>query len=177
MNPAFRLRNLGVQRGDSRVRRQPLSSAASGRTFMISDIWMKRGTSLSIVSPREAMHEESIQFFTYLIQNDRPVTEVFDADYTFLNESLAKHYGIPGVIGPEWRRVDGGNSTVAVESWVKDNTGQESAHRHQSYPARQLISEKLLGERLPCPPKDVPRLPRTTVTQGQTVRQLVEKKE
>ncbi|HEV8062733.1 MAG TPA: DUF1592 domain-containing protein, partial [Gemmataceae bacterium] len=51
----------------------------------------------SFVGLREAMYEESIQFFTYLFQNDRPVADIFDADYTFLNEALAKHYGVPGV--------------------------------------------------------------------------------
>ena len=56
---------------------------------------------------RGAMYEESIQFFTDLFQHDGSVLDILDADHTFLNEDLADHYGIPGVSGPEWRRVDG----------------------------------------------------------------------
>src|SRR5262249_5863400 len=56
---------------------------------------------------RKAIYEESILFFQDLFQADRPVTRILDADYTFLNDTLAKHYGIPGVTGPQWRRVEG----------------------------------------------------------------------
>src|SRR5262249_6946414 len=56
---------------------------------------------------RKAIYEESILFFLDLFQGDRAVTRILDADYTFLNETLAKHYGIPGVTGPQWRRVEG----------------------------------------------------------------------
>src|SRR5439155_2729842 len=56
---------------------------------------------------RRAIAEESIRFFQDLFQADRPVTAILDADSTYVNETLAKHYGIPGVTGPEWRRVDG----------------------------------------------------------------------
>ncbi len=56
---------------------------------------------------RGAMHEEAILFFTDLFQNDGSVLSMLDGDHTFLNEALAKHYGIPGVTGPEWRRVSG----------------------------------------------------------------------
>src|SRR5213078_3491702 len=54
---------------------------------------------------RAAIYEESILFFKDLFQNDQPVTRLLDADYTFVNETLAKHYAIPGVSGPEWRKV------------------------------------------------------------------------
>src|SRR5439155_5283020 len=56
---------------------------------------------------RGAMYEESIRFFTDFFQNDRSVLNILDADYTFLNEALAKHYAIPGVKGADWRRIDG----------------------------------------------------------------------
>ena len=57
---------------------------------------------------RSAMHEEAILFFTDLFQNDGSVLSVLDGDHTFLNEALAKHYGIPGVTGPS-----GGESTAS----------------------------------------------------------------
>src|SRR5207249_6189693 len=56
---------------------------------------------------RGPMYEEAIRFFTDAFQNDAPVLTFFDANHTFLNQALAEHYGIPGVTGPEWRRVDG----------------------------------------------------------------------
>src|SRR5581483_3459838 len=56
---------------------------------------------------RRAIYEESILFFQDLFQSDRPILNLIDADYTFLDEMLAKHYGIPAVVGPQWRKIDG----------------------------------------------------------------------
>ena len=56
---------------------------------------------------RPDLYEEAVRFFADLFARDGSVLELIDADHTFLNESLAKHYGIPGVTGPDWRRVDG----------------------------------------------------------------------
>jgi hypothetical protein len=54
---------------------------------------------------REAFRREVELFFTSIIQEDRSVQDLLTADYTFVNERLAKHYGIPGVYGPQFRRV------------------------------------------------------------------------
>jgi Protein of unknown function (DUF1592)/Protein of unknown function (DUF1588)/Protein of unknown function (DUF1587)/Protein of unknown function (DUF1585)/Protein of unknown function (DUF1595) len=127
---------------------------------------------------REAMYEESIQFFTYLVQTDRPVAEILDADFTFLNEALAKHYGIPGVSGPAWRRVEGVKQygRGGILGLATTLAKQSGASRTSPILRGNWISEALLGERLPRPPKDVPRLPEDeTATEGLTVRQLVEK--
>jgi hypothetical protein len=56
---------------------------------------------------RSAIYDETILFFQDLFLSDRPITDFLDADYTFLNETLAAHYGIPGVAGSNWRRVEG----------------------------------------------------------------------
>lgn len=56
---------------------------------------------------RGALNEEPIRFFTDLFQRDGSVLALLDADYTFVNATLAKHYGLTGVSGDEWRRVDG----------------------------------------------------------------------
>jgi hypothetical protein len=127
---------------------------------------------------RGAMYEESILFFTDLFQNDGSVLNILDADYTFLNEDLAKHYGIPGIMGPQWRRVDGmrkfGRGGILAQSTTL--AMQSGASRTSPILRGNWISEVLLGERLPRPPKDVPRLPEDeTDTAGLTVRQLVEK--
>ena len=51
------------------------------------------------------MYRETVEFFTHLIREDRPVRDIILADYTFLNERLAKFYGIPGVTGDDFRQV------------------------------------------------------------------------
>ena len=54
---------------------------------------------------REAMRTETRMFFDHILREDRPVSDFLDARYTFLNEQLAKFYGIEGVTGPDFRRV------------------------------------------------------------------------
>ena len=110
---------------------------------------------------REALFEEAVLFFQDLFQNDRPVREILDADYTFLNETLAKHYGIPGVTGPQWRRVDGvkkyGRGGVLDLGSVL--TKQSGASRTSPVLRGNWLVEMMLGEKLPKPPANVPRLP------------------
>ena len=122
------------------------------------------------------MYEESIRFFTDLFQRDGSVTEVLDSNHTFLNEALANHYGIPGVTGPEWRRVDnvkqygrGGILTLATTL-----SQQSGASRTSPILRGNWVLETLLGEKLPKPPKVVPPLPETETDSNLTVRQLVE---
>ena len=127
---------------------------------------------------RGAMYEESIRFFTDLFQNDGSVLDILDADYTFLNEELAKHYGIPGVSGAEWRRVDGVKqySRGGILAQATTLAKQSGASRTSPILRGNWISEVLLGEQLPRPPKGVPQLPDDeAATEGLTVRQLVEK--
>jgi hypothetical protein len=132
----------------------------------------------TFVGLRSAMAEESIQFFTDLFQHNGSVLNILDSDYTFLNEPLAKHYGIPGVTGAEWRRVDGVKkfSRGGVLAQATTLAKQSGASRTSPILRGNWISEVLLGERLPKPPKGVPPLPDDeAATQGLTVRQLVEK--
>ena len=125
---------------------------------------------------RQAIYEESILFFQDLFQGDRPVTQILDADYTFLNETLAKHYGIPGVTGPQWRRVEGvrkyGRGGVLGLASVQAR--QSGASRTSPVLRGNWVVETLLGEKLPRPPANVPRLPEEE-TDGLTMRQQVEK--
>jgi hypothetical protein len=127
---------------------------------------------------RGAMHEEAILFFTDLFQNDGSMLSVLDGDHTFLNEALAKHYGIPGVTGPEWRRVDGvkkfgrGGILALAATLAK----QSGASRTSPILRGNWVAEVLLGDKLPRPPKNVPQLPDDeAATQGLTMRQLVER--
>jgi mono/diheme cytochrome c family protein len=126
---------------------------------------------------RKAMYDEAILFFQDLFQSDRGVTAILDADYTFLNEALAKHYGIPGVTGPQWRRVDGvrkfGRGGVLGLASVQAR--QAGASRTSPVLRGNWVSETLLGEKLPRPPANVPRLPEEEGDGGLTMRQQVER--
>jgi hypothetical protein len=125
---------------------------------------------------RKAIYEEAILFFQDLFQGNRVVTQVLDADHTFLNEALAKHYGIPGVTGPHWRRVEGvrkyGRGGVLGLASVQAR--QSGASRTSPVLRGNWVVETLLGEKLPRPPADVPRLPEEEGKGGLTMRQQVE---
>lgn len=131
----------------------------------------------TFVSLRGAMYEESIVFFTDLFQNNGSVLNILDSDYTFLNEELANHYGIPGIKGPEWRRVDNVKQYArgGILGQATTLTKQSGASRTSPILRGNWISEVLLGERLPRPPKGVPQLPEDEAAETLTVRQLTEK--
>ena len=58
------------------------------------------------------MRRETEMLFEHVVRDDRSLLELLDCDYTFLNERLAKHYGIDGVKGDEMRRVDAARRTA-----------------------------------------------------------------
>ncbi len=127
---------------------------------------------------RPELYEEAVRFFADLFARDGSILDLIDADYTFLNENLAKHYGISGVTGAAWRRVEGvrahGRGGVLALGAVLAK--QSGASRTSPVLRGNWLLETLLGERLPKPPKNVPQLPDDeAATDGLTVRQLVEK--
>ena len=125
---------------------------------------------------RGAMYEESIRFFMDLVQRDGSVLELLDADHTFVNEELAKHYGLLNVAGPEWRRVDGikQHGRGGILGMASTLSKQSGASRTSPILRGNWVSEVLLHEKLPKPPKGVPQLP-DVVPAGLTERQLIEK--
>jgi len=126
---------------------------------------------------RGDMYEESIRFFTDFFQNDRSILDLLGADYTYLNEAMATHYGIPGVSGSEWRLVAGVRkySRGGILTQATTLSKQSGASRTSPILRGSWIVETLLGEKLPKPPKDVPRLPEDEATQDLTVRQLTQR--
>src|SRR5262249_12280981 len=99
-----------------------------------------------------------------------------DADYTFLNETLAKHYGIPGVTGPQFRHVDGvrkyGRGGILGLASVQAK--ESGASRTSPVLRGNWVVETLLGDNLPEPPPSVPKLPEKEGPDTLAVRKLVE---
>ncbi len=124
---------------------------------------------------RDALADEPVRFFEDLLTNDRPVADVIGADAVVINDVLAKHYGIPGVNGPEWRRVE------KVTSYGRGGflgfgavIAKQSAAARTSPIKRGAWLVQVLGERLPNPPSGVPPLPETPPA-GLTVREITER--
>lgn len=126
---------------------------------------------------RAALYEEAVLFCQDLFQEDRRLPDILDADYTFLNETLARHYGIRGIVGPQWRRVMGmkkyGRGGVLTLGSVL--TKQSGASRTSPVLRGNWLVETMLGEKLPKPPPNMPQLPDAETGSEGTVRQMVEK--
>ena len=125
---------------------------------------------------RDAMKTETRMFFESILRENRPIGDFLDARYTFLNELLAKHYGIDGVKGPDFRR---------VELQTDQRRGvltHASVLTVTSYPTRtspvirgKYVLQNLLGAPPPAPPPDVPALDEESVGTAGSLRQQFEK--
>ena len=129
----------------------------------------------TFVSLRGDMQEEAERFFADLFQQDRPVLSLINADHAFVNGPLARHYGLK-VTGEGWQRVEGvrAQGRGGILAFAATLAKQSGASRTSPILRGNWLSEVLLGEKLPRPPKDVPILPETA-PQGLTERQLIEK--
>jgi hypothetical protein len=106
---------------------------------------------------REAFRIETELFFASIIREDRSVVDLLNADYTYVNERLARHYGIPDVYGSHFRRV------TLKQDARRGLLGQGSILTVTSYPNRtspvlrgKWVLENILGTPPPSPPADVP---------------------
>jgi hypothetical protein len=121
---------------------------------------------------RRAFREETELFFESILREDRSVMDLLKADYTFLNERLARHYGVPNVYGSRFRRV------AASESGRGGLLRHGSVLAVTSYATRtspvirgKWILENILGTPPPPPAPDVPALKDNTVAQNLSVRE------
>jgi hypothetical protein len=115
---------------------------------------------------RQAFREETELFVDSIIREDRNVLDLLTANYTFLNERLAKHYGIPNIYGTRFRRVTFGDNPVRGGL-----LRQGSVLTVTSYPTRtspvirgKWILDNLLGVPPPPPPPNVPKLEEKSTT-------------
>jgi hypothetical protein len=125
---------------------------------------------------RDAMAEEPIAFFHALLRDDRPVTDLLGANYTYLNETLAVHYGVEGVTGQDFRRVELTDpSRGGVLGMAAILTLTSYAQRTSPVLRGKWVLEELLGTPPPPPPPDVKVLPPDDRPRGdQTFRQRLE---
>jgi mono/diheme cytochrome c family protein len=106
---------------------------------------------------RQALHTETEMFFASVVREDRSVVDLMTADYTFLNERLARHYGIPGVYGSHFRRVPLPDETRRG-LLGKGAILMVTSHAHRTSPVLRgkWVLENVLGAPPPPPPDVVP---------------------
>lgn len=110
-------------------------------------------------SLKEAMQGETEAVFAHILRDNRSVMEILDSNYTFLNESLAQHYGIEHVEGPELRKVellDGERGGVLTHASILTLTS--NPNRTSPVKRGQWILQQILGTPPPPPPPDVVKL-------------------
>jgi hypothetical protein len=122
---------------------------------------------------RQAFRIETELFFESIVKENRSLTQILQADYTFLNERLAKHYQVPNIYGPRFRKVilqpayhRGGllrhASILTVTSY---------ATRTSPVLRGNWVLENILGSAAPPPPDDVPELKENSIDQNLSIRE------
>jgi hypothetical protein len=155
---------------DQQVRRMLADSRSRALVDNFASQWlMLRNLKSHIPNPgdfpnfdnelREAFRTETELFFQSVVREDRSILDLLNADYTFVNERLARHYGIPNVYGSHFRRVK------VTQEERRGLLGQGSILTVTSYPNRtspvlrgKWILENVMGTPPPAPPPDVPAL-------------------
>ncbi|BDC50263.1 filamin [Bryobacterales bacterium F-183] len=172
---------------DAQIKRMLLDKRAAAFAANFAGQWLET-RNLDSVKPdpgkfpdwgpelRDAMKMETNLFFEHLLRENRPLAEFIDAPYTFLNERLAKHYGIEGVTGGDFRRVDLSNNPQRGGI-----LSHASVLTVSSYPTRtspvirgKYILQNVLGAPPPAPPPDVPTLNEEAVGTTLSLRKQME---
>jgi hypothetical protein len=182
-----RLREPGVL--EAQVRRMLADPRSRALSETFASQWLGLDTlRASVVRPdprkfpeftdslKEAMIAEALDFFHGIVREDRSILELLHADYTYLNEELARHYGIAGVTGREMRKVPLSDET---RGGVLSMAGILTL---TSYPLRtspvvrgKWILEEIFGAPAPPPPQNVGLLPANdTPVNGLSFRQRLE---
>ena len=174
---------------ERQVRRMLADPRASSLSTRFAAQWL-RLPDLDVVQPdirqypdfdeqlRLAMRSETELFFDDVVKRDHSVLDLYRADYTFVNEQLARHYGIPNVAGSAFRRVTYPDSTRrGILSHASILTLTSHATRTSAVERGKWVMEVLLNSPPPPPPPGVPDLEATPGAQGGrrlTVRERME---
>ena len=128
---------------------------------------------------REAMFQEPVHFLEDVIRNDRSLLDLIYGNYTFVNPSLAKHYGMPAVGGDEnnWVRVDnagafGRGGLLPMAVFLTENS---PGLRTSPVKRGHWVVSKLIGEVIPPPPPVVPELPADEAKSDLAIRDMLER--
>ena len=183
------LANQGQLRAnlDAQVRRMLASPKARALTGNFATQWLKiRGIQTFAPDPtlyptfdeplRRAMLEETSRFFEHVVKSDRPISDFIDADYTFVNEVLAKHYGIAEVIGEEFRKVAlDPKQRGGVLTHASVLTATSTPVRPSPVKRGIWILEVLFNTRPAPPPPNVPELEADGKKLTGSLRQVMQK--
>jgi mono/diheme cytochrome c family protein len=127
---------------------------------------------------KASMRRETELFFQHIVREDRPVLDLFSADYTFVDERLATHYRIPNVVGSEFRKVpypDARRRGLLGHGSILTQTSH--ADRTSPVLRGKWVMEVLLGTPPPPPPPDVPDLEATAEAEDGRLRTVRERME
>ena len=124
---------------------------------------------------RLSMRRETELFFEHIVREDRSILDFIDADYSFVNERLARHYGLPDVSGPQFRRVPLGSSPRGgVVTHGSVLTVSSYATRTSPVLRGKWILDNLLNAPPPEPPPDVPNLDEVSIGTSASMREQLE---
>ncbi len=127
---------------------------------------------------REAFVREAELFVDSIMRDDRSILDLNSADYTFLNERLARHYGIPGVYGSHFRRVTLPENSPRRGLIGKGAILMVTSHSNRTSPVvrGRWLLENLLASAPPPPPPNVPALPEASASgeKPETVRERLQ---
>jgi mono/diheme cytochrome c family protein len=124
---------------------------------------------------RQAFQRETEMLFESVIREDRSVVDLLDSDYTFVNERLAKHYGIPNIYGPDFRRVPvPGDARRGLLGHGSLQLVTSNPNRTSPVMRGKWILENLIGTAAPTPPPDVPPLDEKPTATAKSVRERIE---
>jgi mono/diheme cytochrome c family protein len=166
---------------DQQVRRMLADPRAKAFSTNFGEQWLNLRR-ISVVAPnesdfpnfeetlRDAFEQETRMFLDSVMREDHSALDLLNADYTFVNARLAKHYGIPNVAGARFRRV-----TLPADNPRRGLLGQGSILLVTSHPTRtspvkrgKFVLEEILGSPPPPPPPNVPEL-KEAQSQGQVM--------
>ncbi len=157
-------------------RSQALVSNFAGQWLMLRDVKTARPETREFDDNlRQAFRRETEMFFDSIIREDRSVRDLLTADYTFVDERLARHYGIPDIHGSQFRRVSlEGTERRGLLGQGSILLATSVANRTSPVARGKWILENMLGTSPPLPPPNVPALEDAGGAVAQTVRQKME---